>query len=78
MKKIEVLGTGCSGCRALYETVTRVVAELNLEASVSKVEDLERIISLGVMALPALAVDGRVVSAGRRLLPDEVRALIVR
>lgn len=78
MKKIEVLGTGCAGCRALFETVTRAVGELNLEAAVSKEEDLERIISFGVMALPALVVDGRVVSAGRRLSLDEVKSLLAR
>ena len=76
--KIEVLGTGCSGCRALYETVQRVVAESGLEATVVKEEDLGRIISYGVMSLPALVVGGRVVSAGRRLTPSEVKQLIAR
>ena len=78
IKKIEGFGTGCSGCRALFETVTRAVGEMSLEATVSKEENLERIISFGVMALPALVVDGRVVSAGRRLSLDEVKALLAR
>ena len=63
---------------ALFETVTRAVGEMSLEATVSKEENLERIISFGVMALPALVVDGRVVSAGRRLSLDEVKALLAR
>lgn len=78
MKEIEVLGTGCSGCRALYETVTRVVGELGLEASVVRQENLERIIACGVMALPALVIDGEVVSTGRRLSADEVKELLTR
>lgn len=76
--KIEVLGTGCSGCRALYETVCRTVAESGIEAEVVKEEDLTRIIACGVMSLPALVIDGRVVSAGRRLSSEEVRNLLVR
>ena len=52
--KIEVLGTGCAGCRALFETTKRAAAELGLEAEVLKEENLERILASGVLAHPAL------------------------
>lgn len=76
--KIEVLGTGCAGCRALFETTKQAVAEAGIEATVLKEENLERIIACGVMALPALVIDGRVVSTGRRLTVAEVRRLLER
>lgn len=76
--KIEVLGTGCAGCRALFETTKRAAAELGLEAEVLKEENLERILACGVLALPALVVDGLVVSAGRRLSLDEVKRLLAQ
>ena len=74
--KIEVLGTGCAGCRTLYETVLKAVEEMGIDADVVKEESLERIIASGVMTLPALVINGKVVSKGRRLSLDEVKRLL--
>lgn len=76
--KIEVLGTGCAGCWALHETVLRAVAELGIDAEIKKEESLERIIACGVMTLPALVIDGKVVMKGRRPSLDEVKRLLNR
>ena len=65
--EIKVLGTGCAGCRTLYETVTQAIAELGISAAIVKEEDIAEILSYGIMTLPGLVVDGRVVSAGRKL-----------
>ena len=63
---IKVLGTGCAGCKALHETVVKAVAEL----------DLMKIMSYDVMTIPALVIDEKVVSKGKRLSVDEVKTLI--
>ena len=63
--EIKVLGTGCAGCRTLYETVGQVVKELGLEAVVLKEEDLMKIMEYNVMTLPALVIDGKVVAKGK-------------
>lgn len=76
--EIKVLGTGCAGCRTLYETVTRAIAELGIPAAIVKEEDIAEILSYGVMTLPGLVVDGRVVSAGRKLSLTEVKELLNR
>lgn len=76
--EIKVLGTGCAGCRTLYETVTRAIAELGISAAIVKEEDITEILSYGVMTLPGLVVDGRVVSAGRKLSLAEVKELLNR
>lgn len=73
--EITVLGTGCAGCKALYATVEEVVKELALDATVTKEEDIVKIMDYNVMTLPALVVDGKVVAKGR-LTAAEVKALL--
>lgn len=75
---IKVLGTGCPKCKALENAVRNTVSELNIQAEVSKVEDLMQIMQFGVMRTPALVIDGRVVLSGR--LPDstELKNLLTR
>ncbi len=74
---IKVLGTGCAGCKALHETVIKAVAELNLPADVIKEEDLMKIMGYNVMSLPALVIDEKVVSKGKRLSLEEVKSFII-
>lgn len=69
------MGTGCAGCKALYATVEEVVKELALNATVTKEEDIVKIMDYNVMTLPALVVDGKVVAKGR-LTAAEVKALL--
>ena len=76
--EIKVLGTGCAGCRTLYETVTQAIAELGISAAIVKEEDIAEILSYGIMTLPGLVVDVRVVSAGRKLSLAEVKELLNR
>lgn len=76
--EIKVLGTGCAGCKALYDTVKQVVSEIGIAAEVVKEEDMRKIMSYNVMVLPALVVDGKVVSAGKRLSASEIKALLTR
>lgn len=76
--EIKVLGTGCASCKALYTTVENVVAELGLDAKVMKEEDLLEIMKYNVLSMPALVVDGVVVSSGRKLTVGEVKKLLVK
>ena len=74
--EIKVLGTGCAGCKALYEAVQQAVAQLGFDAKVIKEEDLMKIMEYNVMSLPALVVDGKVVSKGKRLNVEQVKKLL--
>lgn len=74
--EIKVLGTGCSGCKALYATVQQAIEELNLNATVIKEEDLTKILEYNVMTLPALVVNENVVAKGRLSL-SEVKSILL-
>ncbi len=66
--EIKVLGTGCPKCVTLEKNVQQAVAELGLDATISKVTELSAIMEYDVMLTPALVVDGKVVLSGR--VPD--------
>lgn len=74
--EIKVLGTGCAGCTALFNTVQEAVTQLRIDAHVIKEEDLMKIMEYNVMTLPALVVDGKVVSKGKKLNIEQVKDLL--
>ena len=74
--KIEILGVGCPKCKQLTANAEAAVKELNIQAEIGKVTDIDKITEYGVMMTPALAVDGKVVSAGKVLSKDEIKKLI--
>ena len=76
MKKVQILGTGCSKCKKLFEAAQQAAKELGTEVEVTKVEDINEIIKFGVMMTPALVVDGEVKVVGRIPKPDELKAMI--
>lgn len=76
--EIKVLGTGCAGCKSLYESVVTAVEELQLDAQVTKVEDIMKIMEFDVMSTPALVVDGKVVASGKKLSVNDVKKLLTK
>jgi small redox-active disulfide protein 2 len=76
MKKIHILGTGCSKCNALTTAVQQAVATAGIPAEIEKVTDILRFADFGVMMTPALVVDGVVKATGRVPSPDELKKLL--
>ena len=74
--EILVVGGGCADCDKMYSEVQAAVEELGLQATVRKVEDLVEMVRLGVMSVPALMADGRMLSAGRHLSKKQIMALL--
>lgn len=74
--KIEILGVGCPKCKQLTANAEAAAKELNIQAEISKITDIDKITEYGVMMTPALAVDGTVVSAGKVLSKDEIKKII--
>jgi small redox-active disulfide protein 2 len=74
--RIEILGTGCSKCKKLYQTVSEVIKETGFDAEVVKIEDIQTITDRGVMMTPALYVNGKAVAMGRVLNKDEIKKIL--
>ncbi len=74
--KIEILGTGCPKCQQLTASAEEAVKELNVQAEISKVTDIDKITEYGVMMTPALVIDGTVASAGKVLSADEIKKIL--
>ncbi len=77
-KKIEILGPGCARCKETFRVVQHVVETDHLEADVEKVESIERMVELGLMATPGVVIDGKIVVTGRIPKADEIRAILAK
>ena len=76
--EIKILGTGCSNCKNLEKATVQAVAEMNLDASVEKVEDIVKIMSYGVMRTPAFVVDEKVIMYGRVPSVSEIKEMLLK
>ena len=66
--QIQVLGSGCPTCKKLFELTKQAVEELGLKIEVGYITDIQRIVEMGVMSSPVLAIDGKPAITG--FLPD--------
>lgn len=74
--EIKVLGTGCAKCKTTYQAIEKVIKENNLDVKLTKVEDIVEILNSGVMATPAVVVDGAVKMKGRVPSENEVKQIL--
>ncbi|HCM75425.1 MAG TPA: thioredoxin family protein [Cytophagales bacterium] len=76
MKHIKILGTGCPKCKQTEAVVKGVIDQLGIEATVEKIEDIEKIMEYNVMSTPALVIDEQITIKGRVPMSDEVKLLL--
>jgi small redox-active disulfide protein 2 len=76
--EIKVLGTGCPKCKALEKATHKAVAELGVEASITKEEDIMKIMEYGIMHTPGLVINGKVVMSGRLPSGKEIRQFLTQ
>ena len=74
--EIKVLGTGCARCKSLEKNTRKAVEELNLDATVEKVEDIQKIMEYAVMRTPALVINEKVVMSGQVPKVSEIKELL--
>ncbi|TFH28444.1 MAG: thioredoxin family protein [Bacteroidia bacterium] len=74
--EIKVLGSGCARCKALEKLTSKAVEELNLDATVEKVEDIQKIMEYAVMRTPALVIDEKVVLSGQVPKINDLKELL--
>ena len=73
---IQVLGTGCSRCKTLFEMVKQAVLETGVEAVIEKVEDIEKIMTYEILMTPGLVINGQVKVAGRIPKLEELKTML--
>jgi len=74
--KIEILSTGCAKCDKLEEMVKIAMQETGINANIGHVKDMKKIIAYGVLATPALVIDGQVKTFGKIPLLEEIKKII--
>ncbi len=76
MKKIQVLGGGCSKCIILAEEIQKAADEMGVEIQVEKITDYKQIMAFGIMTTPALVVDGKVMFSGKVLKAEALKEFL--
>ena len=73
---VKVLGAGCKSCHTQYENTQEAVKNLGLDIEVEYITDMQKIMEYGVMSMPAIVVNDKVVCAGKVLNALEVQKLL--
>lgn len=76
--EIKVLGTGCPNCKTLERSTRQAAAELNFNANIEKVEDIQKIMTYGIMRTPGLVINGKVVLSGQVPKVSELKKLLTQ
>lgn len=76
IKSIKVLGLGCKSCHTMLENTKEAVKNLGIGVEVEYVTDIQKITGYGVMSMPALVLNEKVVSAGKVLKSADVEKLL--
>jgi len=74
--EIKVLGTGCPNCKRLEKNAAEALAKMGLEATITKVTDMQEIMTYAILSTPGLVIDGKVVSSGRVPAVSEISSMI--
>jgi len=74
--KIQVLGSGCSTCKKLFELTQKAVNEMGLKEKVEYVNDISKIIEMGIMQSPVLMVNEKPVMTGFISDIEKIKKLI--
>lgn len=73
---IKVLGAGCKSCHEQYENAKAAVKTMGLDIEVEYITDMEKVMEYGVMSMPAIVVNEKVVSMGKVLKAADVEKLL--
>lgn len=74
--KVKILGSGCARCDSLEKLTRKAVDELQLDAEVEKVGDIQEILDYSVLRTPALVINGKVFLSGKVPHMTEIKSLL--
>jgi small redox-active disulfide protein 2 len=64
MVNVKVLGSGCNNCKNTAKLIEDVARKKGAAVTIEKVEQIQDIMSYGIMSTPGVVIDGTVVHAG--------------
>jgi small redox-active disulfide protein 2 len=70
--EIKILGTGCPKCKRLEQLAREAAAEAGVEATFTKVSDMDGIMSYPITSTPGLVIDEELKSSGRLPRKEEI------
>lgn len=73
---IKVLGAGCKSCHEQYENAKQAAKDMGFSVVVEYITDMQKVMEYGVMSMPALVVNEKVVTMGKVLKVNEVVTLL--
>jgi small redox-active disulfide protein 2 len=76
--QIQVLGSGCATCKKLFELTKKAAEELDLKTEVEYVTDIQKIVAMGLVSSPVLAVNGKPILMGRVPDMEKIKELIAK
>ena len=75
IRSIKVLGAGCKSCHETYENTKKALKHTGIDVEVEYITDMEKIMAYGIMSMPALVINEKVVSTGRVLKSVDIENL---
>ena len=76
IQSIKVLGAGCKSCHELYENTKAALHNAGISVEVEYVTNMEKVMAYGIMSMPRLVVNEKVVSMGKVLKPTDIEKLL--
>ena len=74
---IRIFGTGCISCNGLQDAVIDAMMRAGVAADIDMIHDRDEIGRHGIMATPALMINGRIKSAGIHPTPVQLEAWLL-
>ena len=68
--------SGCSNCSQLTETATEVVERNDIDADVTKEDDMTKLAAKGVMSTPGFEIDDEMIFSGSTPSESELESII--
>ena len=76
--QIQVLGSGCPTCKKLFELTKQAVSELKLDINVEYSSDIQKIVELGAMSSPVLAINNKIALSGQVPGVEKIKEIITK
>jgi len=73
---IILFGTGCDSCMEMAKQIEIAIKNTQTPKNFEKSNDLHRMLSYGIKSTPALVVNDKVVSVGKKLSSEEIMSFL--